>query len=135
MASGEDAEPMTTLLIAMDRATVRRVDADGRLHLESSNISKANVCPYYGQEIPGWEALGLDPEKTYMLLRDPDELAQAAPMFNNIPILSEHVPVHAFDDDGHQADLVVGLVVAHDCERCTGRKRVGLRVVNMATTM
>jgi hypothetical protein len=99
---------MSTLLIAMDRASVRRVDADGRLHLETSNISKANVCPYFGQEIPGWEALGLDPDKTYMLLRDPEELANAAASFNNIPILSEHVPVHAFDDDGHQADLVVG---------------------------
>ena len=53
---------MTTLLMAMDRASVRRRDANGFLHVEISNISKANVCPYYGAEIPGHEQLGLEPE-------------------------------------------------------------------------
>lgn len=100
---------MSTLLIAMDRApSARRIDVDGRLHLDVSHISKANVCPYYGREIPGWRQLGLDPKRIYRLLRDPAELARAAETFNNIPILSQHVPVHALDDDGHQPGLVVG---------------------------
>lgn len=86
---------MSTLLIAMDRATVRRRDPNGFMHVEVSNISKANVCPYYGREIPNWQGLGLDPDKPYMMFRDPAELARAAETFNNIPILSRHVPVDA----------------------------------------
>ncbi|MFY3690853.1 DUF2213 domain-containing protein, partial [Achromobacter xylosoxidans] len=45
--------------LAFDRATVRRIDVDGRMHVEISNISKATVNPYRGSEIPDWEALGL----------------------------------------------------------------------------
>lgn len=82
------------ILLAMDRApSVRRRDANGFLHVEVSNISKANVCPYYGAEIPGAEDMGLEPDKLYYLYRDPEELAKAADTFNNVPLLSEHVPV------------------------------------------
>lgn len=90
---------------AFDRASVRTVDVDGRLHVEISNISKCAVNPYLGREIPGCTALGLDPMRTYMLLRDPDELQRAAPSFNNIPLLSRHVPVTA---ERPQKELVVG---------------------------
>lgn len=90
---------------AFDRASVRSVDADGRLHVEITPISKANVCPYLGKEIPDWQSLGLQPDKIYQLLRDPDELRKAASTFNNLPLLSQHVPVSAED---HQPDLVVG---------------------------
>ena len=97
------------LLIAMDRApTVRKYDADGRLHVAISNISKANVCPYMGREIPGWAELGLDPDRIYNLLRDPEELARAASTFNNLPVLSEHVPVTAATEDSHIPEIVVG---------------------------
>lgn len=81
------------ILLAMDRASVRSIDGNGFLHVEVSNISKANVCPYFGREIPNWEALGLEPERIYQLYRDPDELERAAPTFNNVPLLSEHLPV------------------------------------------
>lgn len=84
---------------------MRSIDVDGRMHVQVSNISKANVCPYYGREIPGAESLGLSPDKIYMLLRDPDELARAASTFNNIPLLSKHVPVSV---DEPQKDLIVG---------------------------
>jgi hypothetical protein len=90
--------------IAFDYASVRRFDEDGRLHVALTNISKANVCPYLGKEIPGAEQLGLDPERIYQLYRDPKELEKAAPTFNNIPLLSEHVPVSVTD---HQPDLVM----------------------------
>lgn len=86
---------MTTTLMALDRASVRRRDVNGFLHVEVSNISKANVCPYMGAEIPNWRALGLDGARVYNLLRDPDELARGAASFNNVPILSAHVPVDA----------------------------------------
>lgn len=97
---------MTTLLLAMDRApSVRSRDANGYLHVEVSNISKANVCPYYGREIPGADVMGLDPDRIYQLYRDPEELARAADTFNNIPLLSEHVPVLP---DRLPEDLIIG---------------------------
>ncbi|RIJ02199.1 DUF2213 domain-containing protein [Achromobacter sp. K91] len=91
--------------LAFDRATVRTIDADGRMHVEISNISKATVNPYRGNEIPDWEALGLDPNRVYFLLRDPEELARAALTFNNIPLLSKHIPVSAAEP---QKEFVVG---------------------------
>lgn len=91
--------------MALDRESVRSYDADGRLHVETTPISKANVCEYYGHEIPGCEELGLDPERRYRLLRHPGELKKAADTFNNLPVLSEHVPVTV---DEHPKELVIG---------------------------
>jgi 8-oxo-dGTP pyrophosphatase MutT (NUDIX family) len=91
--------------LAFDRSSVRTYDRDGRLHVEITNISKAAVNPYIGREIPDYLAFGLEPDRVYQLLRDPDELAKAAPTFNNVPLLSRHVPVTA---DDHKPDLVIG---------------------------
>lgn len=96
--------------LAFDFASARSIDEDGRLHVSSSNISKANVCGYRGAEIPDWVGLGLDADKVYNLLRHPDELKKAVPTFNRLPILSEHVQVSA---DDHQPDLVVGATGSH----------------------
>jgi hypothetical protein len=90
--------------LAFDRS-VRSVDVDGRLHVAISNISKATVNPYLGREIPNAEQLGLQPDKVYQLLRDPQELEKAAATFNNIPLLSKHVPVSA---ELPQKEFVVG---------------------------
>ena len=79
---------------AIDRAPENRTKTeDGHLHVRRNHISKANVCPYLGNEIPDADKLGLDPGKTYQLYRHPDELKKAAPTFNNLPILSKHVPI------------------------------------------
>ncbi|CNH40250.1 Uncharacterized protein conserved in bacteria [Yersinia frederiksenii] len=83
---------MTIERLAFDRASVRSFDGNGRLQVKVSNISKANVCPYYGREIPNYEKLGLDPDKIYRLWRHPDELKKAAATFNNIPLLNIHKP-------------------------------------------
>lgn len=97
---------MTALpMLAFDKASIRDYDRDGRLHVDLTPISKANICPYRGDEIPNWEGLGLDAHKIYQLYRDPEELEKAATTFNNLPILTRHVPVTAAD---HQPDLVVG---------------------------
>lgn len=90
--------------MAFDKS-VRRIDVDGRMHVEISNISKATVNPYLGSEIPNCEGLGLQPDKIYQLLRDPEELKKATQSFVNLPVLSEHVPVTA---DEPRQDLVVG---------------------------
>lgn len=78
--------------LAFDRASVRTIDANGRLQISRTNISKANVNGYYGREIPRSEELGLEPNKLYRLWRHPDELRKAAKTFNNIPVLSKHIP-------------------------------------------
>jgi hypothetical protein len=106
-----DKSPFTPLRsqrdrIAMDRApSVRSMNEDGDLRVALSNISKATVNPYWGKEIPNCEGLGLDPERKYMLLRHPKELAKAAGTFNGLPILAEHQPRTSTD---HPSDLVVG---------------------------
>jgi len=96
---------MEDAAMALDRASVRTFDHDGRLHVAVTNISKATVNEYIGREIPDYQALGLDPDKRYKLFRDPEELAKGAATFNNIPLLSRHVAVTV---DDHQPDLVVG---------------------------
>lgn len=100
-----EPEHASDQLLALDLASSRRIDEDGRLHVFPTNISKANICPYRGSEIPASESLGLDPNKIYMLLRDPSELERAASTFNNIPLLTKHVPVSVDDPNPH---LVVG---------------------------
>lgn len=91
-------------ILAQDRS-LRSYDQDGRLHVESSNISKATVNPYYGSEIPNYQQLGLEPTKVYYMLRDPEELEKAVQTFNNLPLLSKHIPVSA---DEPQKDVIVG---------------------------
>ncbi|HBW3346591.1 DUF2213 domain-containing protein [Klebsiella pneumoniae] len=81
--------------LAFDRASVRTYTQDGTLQVSISPISKAMVCPYYGREIPDSEKLGLEPNKIYYLLRDPEELKKAAPTFNNLPVLNKHIPITA----------------------------------------
>jgi hypothetical protein len=53
--------------------------------------------------------LGLSADRTYRLLRDPDEIAAAARTFDNLPILREHCPVDAVD---YRPDLVCGATAA-----------------------
>lgn len=79
------------------------------MRVEESRISKANVCPYLGREIPNWEALGLQPEKTYRLFRDPKELEKGATTFDGKPLLIRHVPI---DADVPRKELWVGTVGA-----------------------
>jgi uncharacterized protein len=97
----------TSDIIAFDRISLRHFDVDKRLHVEKCNISKACVNPYLGREIPNSEALGLDPTKIYMLLRDPAELAAAAPTFNNLQLLMTHIGVNASEP---QLELTVGTI-------------------------
>ena len=93
--------------IALDRASVRQIDADGHLHVSRTPISKANVCSYWGREIPNWQDLGLLPDKTYALYRDAVELEKAASSFNGKPLLFGHRAVSA---DDHDHERTVGSV-------------------------
>jgi hypothetical protein len=94
--------------IACDSALKnRRYDADGRLHILRTPISKATVNPYYGREIPGSEQLGLEPERVYYLLRDPGELAKAAPSFARNQLMFVHTAVSAEDP---KQDSIAGTI-------------------------
>ena len=95
------------LKLALDRQSVRSFDHEGRMRVAVTNISKANICPYKGSEIPGWDdetkthALGLDPDKIYQMLRDPEELAKSVKTWNGIQLLIVHRPVDS-DDPGKE---------------------------------
>jgi hypothetical protein len=67
-------------------------DGDGRLHIKAAPISKACVSPYRGRELRSlWTLdLDLDPDRFYLMLRDPDELRRAARTFCNIPVRLDH---------------------------------------------
>lgn len=93
--------------LALDRASVRSYDKAGHLNVEVSNISKANVCPYYGREIPDYAALGLQPDRIYRLLRDPVELEKAAGTFTGKPLLLVHRPQMAGD---HDHEITIGAI-------------------------
>lgn len=98
-AGEEEAEHQKAALAAEDRgvmafdrgAGLRSKDINGRLHVRDCRISKANVCPYMGKEIPGSEALGLEPGRVYDLYRDAQHLEAAVPQFERIPLMIVHV--------------------------------------------
>lgn len=91
--------------LAFDSDTNRHIDESGILHVDKTNISKAIVNPYYGKEIPRFQELGLDADTVYQLLRDPEELKKAEETFNNLPVLSEHIPVFS---DKPPKDKIIG---------------------------
>ena len=92
----------------------RKYDADGRLHILRTPISKATVNPYYGREIPGGEKLGLVPERVYYMLRDPGELAKAAPSFARIQLMFKHIAVSSEDPKQDSIAGTVGSEVAFE---------------------
>jgi hypothetical protein len=91
---------------ALDKSG-RTIDADGRLHVAKSHITKAAINDYYGKEIPDYEQLNLDPDKIFKLFRDPKEIERAASTFARLPILRKHIPVTV---DDPQPDLIIGAV-------------------------
>jgi hypothetical protein len=88
-----------------DPESVRNFDTFGRMHVKQTPLTKAAVNEYYGHEIPNAEKLGLDPQRKYKLLRDPDELKKAVPTANNQPVMARHVAQSP--DDPHR-DKIVG---------------------------
>jgi hypothetical protein len=96
-------------MLAYDRAltSTKRLDEDGRLHVSGARISKAQVRPYKGGEIPDWHELGLEPDVVYKLLCSAEELESAASTFAGLPLLIDHRPISAQE---HPRELVVGAI-------------------------
>ena len=88
----------------------REIDANGFLRVSMSNISKAQIRPYLGREIPGFRDFNLDPNKVYNVLCPADELEKAAHTFNNLPLTREHIEV---DVDDVPKEKIVGSLGDH----------------------
>lgn len=97
---------MVNRKIAFDES-VRSIDESGHLHIARTIISKAQVDPYFGREIPGFEALGLEPDRIYQMLRCPIELEKSAHTAKGKQILIKHTYV---DSKTLEKDLTVGAV-------------------------
>lgn len=88
----------------------REIDANGFLRVSMSNISKSQIRPYLGREIPGFRDFNLDPNKVYNVLCPEDELKKAAHTFNNLPLTREHIEV---DVDDVPKEKIVGSLGDH----------------------
>ena len=80
------------IIFAFDKKTARSFDADGRMRVKDCVLSTAEVNPYRGDEIPGWQELGLDANKVYELYRSPEELKKAVESFQGVPLMIKHIP-------------------------------------------
>lgn len=80
--------------MAWDRKSVRRYDDNGNLHVETSPLTRVQVAPYLGSEIPNWQNLGLDPKRIYRGYRPPEELSKEETIRSliGIPIQLDHHP-------------------------------------------
>ncbi|CAK7193139.1 hypothetical protein COMNV_01352 [Commensalibacter sp. Nvir] len=96
--------PIHTML-AFDSASMRFEEWNGHLRVENTNLTKANVCEYYGFEISNYQKYGLNARQRYRFYRSPDALQQALPSFKERPILYVH---KAADADHLDNSKVIG---------------------------
>lgn len=96
-----------TSFIAFDSSSHRHKDANGYLHIDDCPLTKAQVAPYFGREIPGWRDLGLAPERQYSVYRPAEELEKSLPLWRGLPVLLQH---EADSAEQPQKDLRVGSV-------------------------
>jgi hypothetical protein len=92
--------------LAFDRSS-RSFDQSGHLNVRHNVLTAAGISPYYGRELPGWDKLGLAPDRVYQMLRPADEIRKASSTLAGKPILIEHREVNA---DAHPHRSVVGAV-------------------------
>ena len=78
--------------IALDAQSKRTYDENGFLHVSVSPLTRVQVAPYRGCEIPGWQELGLEPERIYKGYRPASELSKPETIesVNGIPIQLAH---------------------------------------------
>lgn len=83
----------------------RKIDENGFLRVNACNITRTQVAPYKGSEIPDWRGFGLDENKIYYVLRPEEELKKALPTFNNLPLTRKHIAV---DVDNVPKEDIIG---------------------------
>ena len=81
-----------TETLAIDAESKRTYDENGFLHVSISPLTRVQVAPYRGCEIPGWQELGLEPERIYKGYRPASELSKPDTIesVNGIPIQLAH---------------------------------------------
>lgn len=77
-------------VLAMDATSKREFDDNGYMHVADSNLTREQVAPYFGYEIPGSKKLGLEPERIYYGYRPAEELQKGLATFNGVPLLFVH---------------------------------------------
>jgi uncharacterized protein len=82
---------MPTLQYAFDKQTSRSRDSDGRMRVKDCILSTAEVNPYNGREIPGWDKLGLNPDAVYRMYRSPEALGASVPTHEGNPLMVKHI--------------------------------------------
>ena len=83
-----------TETLAIDAESKRTYDENGFLHVSISPLTRVQVAPYRGCEIPGWQELGLEPDRVYRGYRSAEELSKPETIesVNGIPIqLAQHM--------------------------------------------
>jgi len=85
--------------------TNRSVDEFGYMTVKNCVLTGEDVAKYYGYEIPGFQALKLDPQKVYRVYRPAEEIEDAD--FSNKPLLSRHADFSAED---YKSKLIVGTI-------------------------
>lgn len=99
---------MKNKALAFDNSvSFRWYDDDGRMHVDRSNLTRVQVAPYRGAEIPDWREKGLSPTKIYYGYRSADELSDPETIKSviGIPIQLNH---HADTPDAPAMDTRVG---------------------------
>lgn len=102
------AAAVGTFATALDKASARRYDDNGYLHVDGCTLTREAVDEYYGREIVGAAALGLEEARRYRVFRPGAELAKALETANRIPVLDRHDG--RFDAEHYDNANVVGAV-------------------------
>ena len=92
-------------LVLLDAASARHYDENGYLHVSGNALTRDQVAPYYGAELPEHE--GIEPDRIYYAYRPREELKKALDTYNGVPLLIEH----EFDSaDNPLKELRVGAI-------------------------
>lgn len=91
--------------VVFDAQSMRFEEWNGHLRVAETNLTKANVCEYWGYEIANHKQYGFQPDKKYRLLRSPDALKKAVKSFAERPIQYVH---KAADADKLDNGKVIG---------------------------
>ena len=73
-----------------DDVSKRRLDENGRLIVDDCILTAVQINNYRGEEIEGWERLGLISDKVYRVFRPPEILEGIVGTFEGMPLMTDH---------------------------------------------
>ncbi len=84
----------STNKVQYGKSSNRRInDGNGHLYVTDCILTSACVSEYLGEEIQGWEQLGLDAKKRYGVLRPREEIEKAIDTYKGLSLLDKHIAV------------------------------------------